>query len=123
HACAGPRPPGRPPRPALPAALGDAGGRQPLQGRPAGPGGSDDLLPAHGTARPPARPADGRLGVKVARPASTTNPDVTASPSPPPLPALPPPPGRPRPAPRALVGVPCSLLTAAVRPREERWAS
>ena len=59
----------------------------------------------------------------MARPASTTNPDVSASPSPPPLPALPPAPGRPRPAPRALVGVTCSLLTAAIRRAEERWVS
>src|SRR5256886_15984099 len=84
---------------------------------------SDVCSPDLGTARPPARPADGRLGVKVARPAATTDPDVSASPSPPPLPALPPAPGRPRPAPRALVGVTCSLLTAAIRRAEERWVS
>src|SRR5438034_1298135 len=115
-----PRPPAGPVRPALPDARRDAGGRQPLESGAARTGRPHDVLPAHGAARPAARPVDRRRGVTVARLTSTTTPEPetigAASPSlvwPRPTP----------PAPQPLAGVTCPLLTAAIRRAEERWVS
>src|SRR5207244_7081282 len=115
-----PRPPAGLVRWGLPAARRDAGGRQPLESGAARTGRPHDVLPAHGAARPPARPVDRRRGVTVARLTSTTTPEPetigAASPS------L----VRPRPtapAPQPLAGVTCPLLTAAIRHAEERWVS
>src|SRR3989454_7990669 len=115
-----PRPPAGPVRPALPDARRDAGGRQPLESGAARTGRPHDVLPAHGAARPPTRPADRRRGVTVTRLTSTTTPEPeTIAEAPPSL-------VRPRPtppAPQPLAGVTCALLTAAIRRTEERWVS
>src|SRR5439155_910646 len=113
----GPRPSAGPLRPALPDPRGDAGGREPLQSRAPGAGGSDHVLPAHGAARPPAGSLDRRVGVKVARPSATSSPDVSAAPASPLAPVR----QRPTPVVRPLAGVTCPMLTAAIRRAEERW--
>src|SRR5207247_3156202 len=86
-----PRPSAGPVRPALPDARRDAGGRQPLESGAARTGRPHDVLPTHGAARPPARPADRRRGVPVARLTSPTTPEPEASPAPSPSLVRPPP--------------------------------
>src|SRR5207244_2410535 len=118
-----PRPPAGPVRPALPDARRDAGGRQPLESGAARTGRPHDVLPAHGAARPAARPVDRRRGVTVARLTSTTTPEPetigAASPSlvrpRPPTPAPPPTAG----ATRRRRGVTVSRLTSTTTPEPE----